>query len=563
MVLGNSPPGSPSDSNQESYSTSISTQRSPGTTYTQGPPPPPRSIPSSGGGFANLPLNTKKGDTRGTAGSGPVSIPREQRHKLEDKDFSSFLKECTEPGIVEIPDISDHSSVEDMYDNTLIVEKIRKHLEQKNLETCFYCVNPVLDAGGNTTGAIQSGTPIYLLTDHAKSTYQQIVKSLQWQAEWVANDTNHQWVKSDMRWSGEFLFNQMPHELEEKIQDDIVDNNVPYEFQRAGPIVFKALINRMLSSNYSAISLLRTHLQRDRINLEDYNGNIEDFCRKLNVVIAALRKSEIKDPLGNVVNPLVPQDLSESLLLTLKNAGHTDFDLVFQHQYSDCRTRGALGEVNPFPQPEEILRKARRLYVNYVTSGDWIKNQDRPRNPAGYNAQSKNKKTSKCFGCGRQGCRRTETTCPRFNKEPNGAGILAKQEFDAAKKARAEARKEKDKKKEQESSESKTTKWPDPPASRNEPATKIDGLWHWYHFKSKKWIKCKDQENPNQKSANVTFSEDTRRSNGFNGSISETTKLPPELANLAQGKDPAQVALQAKIYFSKIQNAAKEFGMNL
>lgn len=484
---------------------------------------------------------------------------KEARHKLSAYDLENLRKLACAPGIVEIPlGNDDPSSIEDIYDFMHIIGITQRHLSEYDLLSCFNIVTPKVDpTTGDLTGAV-TGSSRNLFDDHSQITYQSIEKSIQFFTEYVyssaADETK--WVESDLSWSGKFLFNQMDNELKYKIIDDIKNKVfakvVPDEYKETGPVVLKALIDRMLNTNANTINLYKTYLTRDNISLEDFDGDIEEFAKQYITVIEALRKCEIPQTVNGIqrVVEIIPSNLSETLVRVFLDTGNELFDSNMKTIWASCKAAQAKGSPNAFPPPEDVLRDARDLYVSYKSSDDLESSKSKSKSPAGFNASrnsSGNKPKSKCFGCGREGCRQSEKSCPRHGKDPLPAGKEAKKAFDDAKKANKEAQANKEK-------NSNKKKWPAKPKKGEPNRQKIDGVWHYYHFRSKKWLECSEAAKKEaDQSANIAKTSDSEKPGG----------LPAALAALTKGKDQSQVDLSKNLYLQRLNEAEEQFRKSL
>lgn len=482
---------------------------------------------------------------------------KEARHKLSAYDLENLRKLACASGIVEIPlGNDDPSSVEDIYDFMHIIEIVQRHLSEYDLLSCFNIITPKIDpTTGDLTGAIV-GSSQNLFEDHSQITFQSIGKSIQFFTEYVYSSAKDEtkWVESDLSWSGKFLLNQMDNELKYKILDDIKNKVlakvVPDNYKETGPIVLKALIDRMLNTNANTISHYKTYLARENISLEDFDGDIEEFAKQYITVIEALRKCEVPQTVNGIqrVVEIVPSNLSETLVRVFLDTGNELFDSNMKTIWANCKAAQAKGNPNAFPTPEQVLRDARDLYVSYKSSDDLDTSKNKSTNPAGFNASrngSGNKSKSKCFGCGREGCRQSEKSCPRHGKDPLPAGKVAKKAFDDAKKAKKEAKANKDNKK----------KWPAKPKKGEPNRQKIDGVWHYYHFRSKKWLECSEAAKKEaDQSANIAKTGDPSEQPGG---------LPAALAALTKGKDQSQVDLSKNIYLQRLKEAEEQFRQSL
>lgn len=496
-----------------------------------------------------------------------VATEKEKRHTMKESDLEKFKTKCTAPDILKQGELVDHvaasdqASIQDIYDATQIINEIREHLQGQDMLTCFTIIEPALNPSNNQFN-LPGPHPKNLFKDHANITYQEIETSINYFLTWVYQDhPEGKWVESDLSWSGQFLFQQMSVKLCAAIKDDIKDKRVAENLRETGPIVFKALIDRMMNSNYNALRLLKSNLKRENISLDDYDGDIEDFAKKYLTLIDRLRKCEEINNHGKLVGrEHVPEDLSESLLLVLSNTGHRPFDLIFETRYAKNKTDTALEIAKEFEPPETILEAARKLYVSYRNSGDWDAVPGGTRNPSGFLGAARNKRPGKCFGCGRDGCRHTERFCSRFGKDPNSAGKAAKQEFETAKQQKKSSKSNK-------STTSPKSKWPPKPKKGERSTTKIDGVWHYYHFKSKKWLRCNaqhqtdlDKKENDKKATSGSDSQTGPSGNLANEGASGSNLDDAALLSLMHGKeDLPQAQLERELFLKQREELEKNF----
>jgi hypothetical protein len=438
---------------------------------------------------------------------------------------------------VDIPNVTANSSVEDVYDASHIIDKLKSHLKDYDMLTCFKnTVNAKLDPKTNETEENVT-TNVDIFEEYSRLTFQQVAVSVQWYMEWI-NDESHEdgkYVGQDMDFSAKFFYNQMDAELSIAIKGDIKDEGIPESVRESGPIVFKALVSRMMSTNEIALKLMKRNFDADRMKLSEFDGNVEEFAKKYTTLIKALRKCETRDASGNLMGQQhIPGDLSEKILEALKGTGNESFDDIFKFQLSQGMGAAALGKSNTFAKPEEILVQARKLYVQFNLTHNWVEEGGGENNPGGFKAMAGS--TSKCFGCGRVGCRQSDRNCPRNGKDPNSEGENAKEEFLAAKKKKGKGTK---------------NKWPKKPSKGEPNKQKIDGVWHYYHFNSSKWIECEDQDRDESSLKAEKPADDTPGG------------LPAALAAMTTGKDPQQVKIQTELYYERMKELEAQFSNNL
>ena len=199
--------------------------------------------------------------------------------------------------------------------------------------------------------------------------------------------------------------------------------------------------------------------------------------------------------------------------------------------------------------------------MSYRKSGDWGALPGDNQNPSGFTAGTTT--TGKCFGCGREGCRHNQRTCRCFGKTPLPEGDKAKEAFQAAKKQKREEKKNK-------GGQGKK-KWPPKPGDNDPRRQKIDGTWHYFHFKSKKWLRCDDQTDAgNQKAIADAQAKKAAKSgvqatqaklaNAQGANAQGESALPAALATLVKGKEENQeVRLQTDLFVRKQKALEEEF----
>ncbi|CAJ1966039.1 unnamed protein product [Cylindrotheca closterium] len=190
----------------------------------------------------------------------------------------------------------------------------------------------------------------------------------------------------------------------------------------------------------------------------------------------------------------------------------------------------------------------------------------------------KGKSGSKCFGCGRDSCRQSNATCPRHNLEANPEGKKAKAAFDAAKAAK-KASKESGKKGDQVSKGSEKgdktnktgkSKWPPAPKGDDPKEQEINGTLHFYHFKDKKWYKCRKQKTTgeDEPSPNTGPSAHLAQSNGVwngNGLFAGMSGYFSEEFSKVKVGDATneEVMLQERLLKNAVDRAIRNFNKNL
>ena len=89
--------------------------------------------------------------------------------------------------------------------------------------------------------------------------------------------------------------------------------------------------------------------------------------------------------------------------------------------------------------------------------------------------------------------------------------------------------------------------------------TQIDGIWYYFHYKTKKWLKVTNHNNNSHDADTVKIANLAKERDGAGNAGS----LPQGLAQLAQGKDQNVVSLQRELYLQRIKEAKELFRQNM
>lgn len=518
----------------------------------------------------------------GTPSYQSVSIPKEARHERSDYELAKHEKYCVEAGqlkngeILELMEKSDHTSLDDVYDSTQIIEQIKTHLKNYDMLTTFH----IFDVSRDTKGIIQSTPPTTfkdLFEDYGQITDSQITDNVEYMMTWVHEERvpavydssgnvstpavpGAPWVLSDMVWSGKYLKNQMSSDLSKAIKDDLKDKGVDEKYHDLGPVLFKGFVDRMMNSNYSALELLKAELNRDNLSLDLFDGNIEEMAKKLTTIIERLQKCEIRNQSGQIQGlQHVPSNLSESLLLVLKTTGHESFDEIMKGKYAKGKENASKGLKDPFEPPITILADARKLYVSFKIAHEWDDAPGGNKNPSAFIAGGGTQTKSQCFGCGKVGCRQTERTCSRFGKSATPAGVQAKAAFDAEKQKRKEGKKGKG-----NGGGGGKNKWPPAPGKNDPKRKKLESGWHYWHYKTKKWLTAADQtDEGNQKVIEAAKAKKDSNSNKSKDA-EPVNGLPAGLAAMVAGKEEtSEVRLKREVYLQGLKKLEENFKVGL
>ncbi|CAJ1952567.1 unnamed protein product [Cylindrotheca closterium] len=472
------------------------------------PPPPPKDI-IGGVTFSAKPklqINLIKST---------VICPKEERELLRtanqkayhqmEKDASGTSADSRNQQIEDIPYAKTTSEVHDVIK---VENHITEHLTKFGIDWFFAnTVFPIKNRNGEFEQSKLENRAANLLSGYATLTLEEVFDSVVYLYGYGYDESKDEnsWMPTDLQWSGTYLKNQCTSDMIDRIEEDLKSARISKDFWGWGPLIYKVLMDRISASSYHALKALRNSLEEgDGINLYSkvYDGNIRKFCTEIESTILMLRKNEKHNAKGEIVG----------------------------------EREAAYGT------PETILIQAR-------------------------------KPGSKCFGCGRDSCRQSNATCPRHNLEANSEGKKAKAAFDAAKAAK-KASKESGKKGDQVSKGSEKgdktnktgkSKWPPAPKGDDPKEQEINGTLHFYHFKDKKWYKCKkqkttgeDEPSPNGPSAHLAQEEGKGVLAGMSGYFSqEFSKV-----NVTDAATE-DVKLQERLLKNAVDKAIRNFSRNL
>lgn len=260
-----------------------------------------------------------------------------------------------------------------------------------------------------------------------------------------------------------------------------------------GPLLFLLMMRRLQVNSMLVVDSLQNKLKTLRI--DDYKGeDVGELCGHIKAIIRRLRTLERHNENGIVVTTL-PEDLGKTLIQLFQTSSDAKFNQIFRQKelaaFEESLTRGNAA----YGDPETILNLAFRIYTNIYSSEEGWTGQFTKANESVFITAGQSKSKSPiCFNCGEQ---HLEADCPHPKNEDR-IKANRKSFWDARKKARkAEATNKSNQKK-------RNNKWPAAPTDRNHKPKKIGDFYYFYHFKSQKWIKCKNQQQAmNQASGNV------------------------------------------------------------
>ena len=544
------------------------------------PPPPPKDI--IGGVIFSAKPKFQINLIKST-----VICPKEEREQLKaantkayyqlEKDATGASAEVINEQIKDIPYAKTTSEVHDVIK---VEDFITEHLTKYGIDWFFaHTVFPIKDKNGEfEQGKLESRTE-NLLTNYATLTLDDVFNSVIYLYGYGYDESKNEnsWMPTDLQWSGTFLKNQCASEMIDRIEEDLKTAGIPKDFWGYGPLIYKALMDRISTSSYHALKALRDSLEGEGINLysKEYDGDVRKFCTELESTILMLRKNEKRNARGEIVGERhMPKGLSERLLRTFSKTGNEDFDELFHGQLKNGTTRCLLENVEgeaAYGTPEIILSQARKFYDRLNRLDQWETEATRKSAFSASINPPKGKPGSKCFGCGRENCRPTNVACPRRKKEPNSEGKKAKAAFDAAKASKRSSREPEKKGSESSKISNKgdkkgKIKWPPAPKGDDPKEQEIDGAMYFYHFKHQKWYKCKKEKSdgepkpsPNtEASAHLAQATGNGLYAGMSGYFSqEFSKVKVADAN------SEEVTLQERILKNAVDRAIRTFNKNL
>ncbi|CAJ1955930.1 unnamed protein product [Cylindrotheca closterium] len=552
------------------------------------PPPPPKDI-IGGVTFSAKPklqINLIKST---------VICPKEERellrtanpkayHQLE-KDASGTSADSRNQQIEDIPYAKTASEVHDVIK---VENHITEHLTKFGIDWFFVnTVFPIKNRNGEFEQSKLENRAANLLSGYATLTLEEVFDSVVYLYGYGYDESQgeNSWMPTDLQWSGTYLKNQCTSDMIDRIEEDLKSAGISKDFWGWGPLIYKVLMDRISASSYHALKALRDSLEEgDGINLYSkvYDGNIRKFCTEIESTILMLRKNEKHNAKGEIVGERhMPKGLSERLLRVFSNTGNGDFDDLFQGELKlgnqRCLLENVEGEA-AYGTPETILIQARKFYDRLNLLNQWETEGTRAAAFTADISPPKGKSGSKCFGCGRDSCRQSNATCPRHNLEANPEGKKAKAAFDAAKAAK-KASKESGKKGDQVSKGSEKgdktnktgkSKWPPAPKGDDPKEQEINGTLHFYHFKDKKWYKCRKQKTTgeDEPSPNTGPSAHLAQSNGVwngNGLFAGMSGYFSEEFSKVKVGDATneEVMLQERLLKNAVDRAIRNFNKNL
>eukprot|EP00980_Cylindrotheca_fusiformis_P004420 scaffold945_cov82-Cylindrotheca_fusiformis.AAC.5 len=465
-----------------------------------------------------------------------VTIKKELRASLDADKKQTLFELITKKQhtlFEEMPQsIQSVKDLQQTYDLSLCLSTVETHLARYDVIGVFTIVFPVLDASGNQTGTLELDSngkvkTSNLFAQYNELTADQVAQSTIWYRRWP-DRASFPWIVENLRLSYDYFNNHMTPALWGKVLED----SQPYAKSQAmaGPLVFYYMMGRLQINSQLVVETIKTQLQNLRI--DQYPGeNVDDLVSHLRTLIQRL-KSLQKGDISNM-----PHNIGKTLTDLFQTSSDKRFNEVFHaravNAYVESLTKGD----SAYGPPETILNLASKVYQNCYSSQEGWTGQFHKVNETGFSA-SNNKTPQKrgCFNCG--STEHSLQDCP-IPKNPERIKQNKKSFWDSREKAKLE--KKGTAKKNKSSPAKHNSNWPPAPTDRQKNRKKINETWHYYHFKSKKWIKCTDQSDAvNQPHCVVATSPPSQVL------IPPTQPVPTPAASVAP--QPVNVALREQIH---------------
>eukprot|EP00980_Cylindrotheca_fusiformis_P025111 scaffold13096_cov71-Cylindrotheca_fusiformis.AAC.1 len=251
-----------------------------------------------------------------------------------------------------------------------------------------------------------------------------------------------------------------------------------------GPLVFYYMMGRLQVNSQLVVETIQHQLQT--IRLDQYAGeNVDDLVSHLRSLLQRL-KSLQKGPISNL-----PHNIGKILTDLFQTSSDKRFNEVFHARAVNAYVESLSKGDSAYGTPETILNLASKVYQNCYSSSEGWTGQFHKVNETGFSASNdKTPPKRGCFNCG--STEHSLENCP----VPQNAERIKKNKkafWDSRDKAKSDKKNNKGKKGKNSSSARNNSNWPPAPTDRQKNRAKINSVWHYYHFKSKKWLKCNDQ----------------------------------------------------------------------
>lgn len=320
-----------------------------------------------------------------------------------------------------------------------IQSRIKHHLEKWDLTFFFEnIILPKKDERGNiifSRGTKDGKSRMNLFEEYFQLDLQEVYDSVLYTYGYGYDQEKgaNLWMPSDLGWSGEFLLNQCSDEMKNGVLRDLEMAKIPEAHRRVGPLVFKALMDRLTGSNYKAMTYLLATLKKLDLYSDEFQGDIGKFITTTLFTVQVFRQ---RGDLGQSRRHQYHlQHVSEDLLRIFSNTGNQFFDSLHEKKLAAGLRRNDHDAA--FAEPEDILYNAFYIFDVLDRNDAWDQGGVSKQKAAlGFEAKGR-----KCFGCGQEDCRATLETCPRYGKVPNTAGKKAKEAaYNQAKKKKKKKR---------------------------------------------------------------------------------------------------------------------------
>lgn len=494
-----------------------------------------------------------------------ATVPRDARAmmKVEEKQklYTSFIA-AKESGIIEIQEVgSSQETIEHTYDTQVMLEGLEAYLALFDMKTTFkHVVKPKKNYFGNTVQEVD-GKSRDLFVDYNHISMSEVVASCNWWTEWVYNkrDSENLWIPQDLTWSADLLKAKMSDEMFSRVKDDLRSLHGLNINEVGGPVILKAILERLMSSNLPTIRALQASLSADKLSLEECNNDLLTFCNRTEAAVRRLQSAGTVDKYGNVLQSYVPENLSDSLYKVLQTTGVEAFDKAFASEEERITVQGMMhaSTTITYPSPLKVIEQAKNLYRHLSIAGKWV---EQPANPTAFPAVNLENFDGTCFGCGRKGCRKDSSKCPQFGKDPTDAGKAAKKAFwDSKKKKKSDGT----------TGTTGNVSFPARPTGTDPKEVKLQGKWYFYKFNESKWKLCSDQSDAahsngsndsSQQSANLATETGSPNGTGPTSNAAEPGGFLAALTSfIPEGADPNQVALQQEYFLQQVKSASDQF----
>jgi len=255
-------------------------------------------------------------------------------------------------------------------------------------------------------------------------------------------------------------------------------------------------VDQVKQSNYFYRMVVDQTKSLKKVSITKYDG--EDISRvvsDIRGVLKRLRGLEKKDSRGNVLERKVPEDLSETLLQVFQTSSDATFNDVFKSMRNASLIRSTELGYAAYGTPEKILDTAENLFLQLSSSVEgWAGVHTKGNESVFTNAVTLPQKEKPCFNCGRSG--HDFNTCPEPKNEAkiqaNRSKYLTSKNTTPRGSGRGTGRggRGRGRGHGHRGGPGRGGK-PDysPPKETENGRRTIKGVPHYYHYKTKRWLK--------------------------------------------------------------------------